>query len=89
MYAFMNTIKATEKFDVKADLPFNPEGEEVDAYYWEDYELYHSEQFAAAMAEVMREEEDMLAHPEKYKRYTSTKEMFMDMGLYVSDIPDD
>ena len=88
MYAYLNTIKETRKFDVKSDVPFNPEGEEVDAYYWEDYELYHSEKFAAAMAEVMREEEDMLAHPEKYKRYTSTKEMFRDMGLDVSNIPD-
>lgn len=89
MYAFMNTIKETEKFDVKADVPFNPEGEEVDAYYWEDYELYHSEKFAAAMEEVMREEEDMLAHPEKYKTYDSVKKMFRDMGFDVSDMPDD
>ena len=88
MYAYLNTIKETRKFDVKADVPFNPEGEEVDAYYWEDYELYHSEKFAAAMAEVMREEEDMLAHPEKYKVYDSVKEMFRDMGLDVSNIPD-
>ena len=89
MYAAMNTIKETRKFDVKADVPFNPEGEEVDAYYWEDYELYHSEKFAAAMAEVMREEEDMRAHPEKYKRYNSLKEMLMDSGIDVSDLPDD
>jgi addiction module RelE/StbE family toxin len=77
MYAFMNTIKETEKFDVKADVPFNP-NEEVCPYYWEDYELYHSEKFAAAMAEIMREEEDMIAHPEKYKAYDSVKEMGFD-----------
>lgn len=88
MFAFMNTIKETEKFDVKADVPFNPEGEEVDAYYWEDYELYHSEKFAAIMEEVMREEKDMLAHPEKYKVYTSTREIFRDMGFDVSNFPD-
>lgn len=88
MFVSMNTIKAPEKFDVKADVPFNPVDEEVDEYYWEDYELYHSEKFAEAMREVMLEEQDMLAHPEKYKRYTSTKEMFRDMGLDVSNIPD-
>ena len=45
---------------------------------------HSSEKFAAEMEEVMAEADDMIAHPEKYKTYPSTKEMFIDMGLDVS-----
>ena len=70
------------------DIPINPETGEYDEYYWEDYDLYHSEKFREEMREVMAEAEDMIAHPEKYKVYDSVKEMFRDMGLDVSNIPD-
>ncbi len=60
-----------------------------DEYYWEDWDLYHSEKFAREMKEVFAEMEDMKLHPEKYKRYDSVKEMFRDMGFDVSNMPDD
>ena len=41
------------------------------------------------MAEVLEEEKYMMEHPEEFKVYTSTKEMFRDMGFDVSNIPDD
>lgn len=59
-----------------------------DEYYEEDRELYESPKFNAIMQEVMAEEADIMAHPEKYKFYTSTKEMFRDMGFDVSNLPD-
>ena len=59
-----------------------------DEYYEEDRALYGSPKFRAAMEKVMAEAEDIIAHPEKYKRYTSTKEMFRDMGFDVSNFPD-
>ena len=59
-----------------------------DEYYEEDRELYESPKFRAIMEEVMAEIEDMKAHPERYKTYTSTKEMFRDMGFDVSNFPD-
>ena len=59
-----------------------------DEYCEEDRELYESPKFRAAMEEVMAEEADIIAHPEKYKFYTSTKEMFRDMGFDVSNFPD-
>ena len=61
---------------------------DYDEYYEEDRALYESPKFRAAMEKVMAEAEDIIAHPEKYKRYTSTKEMFRDMGFDVSDFPD-
>ena len=61
---------------------------EDDEYYWEDWDLYHSEKFRREMQEVMAEMEDMRLHPEKYKKYDSFKEMLRDIGLDVSDIPD-
>ena len=48
-----------------------------------DYELDTS-----GMYEAMAEVEDILAHPEKYKRYTSVKEMFRDIGIDVSGLKD-
>ena len=62
---------------------------EDDEYYWEDWDLYHSEKFARDMQEVFAEIEDMELHPEKYKVYDSVKEMFRDMGFDVSNMPDD
>ncbi|MBQ3402698.1 MAG: hypothetical protein IJG65_04910 [Synergistaceae bacterium] len=59
-----------------------------DEYYEEDEALYSSPKFRAIMDEVLAEYEDMRAHPEKYKVYTSTKEMFRDMGFDVSNFPD-
>ncbi len=41
------------------------------------------------MAEVLEEEKYMMEHPGEFKVYTSTKEMFRDMGFDVSNIPDD
>ena len=77
-----------ESGNTALDIPINPETGEYDEYYWEDYDLYHSEKFREEMREVMAEAEDMIAHPEKYKVYDSVKEMFRDMGLDVSNIPD-
>ena len=62
---------------------------EDDEYYWEDWDLYHSEKFREEMKEVFAEMEDMKLHPEKYKTYDSVKEMFRDMGFDVSNMPDD
>ena len=59
--------------------------DEYDEYYAEDWDLYHSEKFAKEMEEVIAEYEDIIAHPEKYKAYTSIKEMFRDMGFDVSN----
>ena len=78
-----------ERGNTALDIPINPETGEYDEYYWEDYDLYHSEKFAAEMKEVMDEIEDMRAHPEKYKTYDSFKEMLRDSGFDVSDLPDD
>ena len=77
-----------ESGNTALDISINPETGEYDEYYWEDYDLYHSEKFREEMREVMAEAEDMIAHPEKYKVYDSVKEMFRDMGLDVSNIPD-
>ena len=41
------------------------------------------------MAEVLEEEKYMMEHHGEFKVYTSTKEMFRDMGFDVSNIPDD
>lgn len=57
----------------------NPE--EFDEYYWEDYDLYHSEKFAAEMDEVIAECNDILAHPEKHKFYHSARELLQDIGV--------
>ena len=62
---------------------FNPE------YYDEEYDEYYTPKFRADMAEVLEEEKYMMEHPEEFKRYTSVKEMFRDMGFDVSNIPDD
>ncbi len=71
------------------NTPTGTEPEEYDEYYWEDYDLYHSEKFARDMQEVFAELEDMELHPEKYKTYDSFKEMLRDAGFDVSDLPDD
>ena len=59
-----------------------------DEYCEEDEALYDSPKFRAIMDEVLAEYEYMRAHPEEYKVYTSTKEMFRDMGFDVSNFPD-
>ncbi|MBQ7220181.1 MAG: hypothetical protein IJS28_04295 [Synergistaceae bacterium] len=82
------TTETLERGNTALEIPVNPETGEYDEYYWEDYDLYHSEKFREAMHEAMAEADDIIAHPEKYKFYTSTKEMFRDMGLDVSNIPD-
>lgn len=70
-------------------MPAVDEDEELyDEYYEEDKRLYEDPEFQSAMEIAMREYDDMIAHPEKYKRYTSTKEMFRDMGFDVSNFPD-
>jgi len=63
--------------------------ESYDEYYEEDRRLYEDPEFCAAMEEAMREAEDIIAHPEKYKRYTSVKELLRDAGFDVSNLPDD
>ena len=37
----------------------------------------------------MREADDIIAHPEKYKHYTSVKELLRDAGFDVSNLQDD
>ena len=59
-----------------------------DEYYEEDEAMYDSPKFRAIMDDVLAEYEYMRAHPEEYKVYTSTKEMFRDMGFDVSNFPD-
>ena len=91
MTPYQVLCKTDEKF--RADnLPMNPETdnfhEEYGEYYWFDYELYHSQKFAEAMAEAEAEMAYLAEHPEERRVYTSTKEMFRDMGLDVSNIPD-
>ena len=68
--------------------PLTQEAEEKE-YYRVDESLYDSPKFRAIMDEILAEEEYMEAHPEEYKRYTSTKEMFRDMGFDVSNMSDD
>ena len=51
--------------------------------------MYADPEFQAAMEEAMREAEDIIAHPEKYKFYTSVKELLRDAGFDVSNLPDD
>ena len=63
--------------------------EEYDEYYEEDQRLYANPEFQSAMEEAMREYEDIIAHPEKYKFYTSVKELLRDAGFDVSNLPDD
>ena len=63
--------------------------EEYDEYYEEDQRLYADPEFQAAMEEAMREAEDIIAHPEKYKFYISVKELLRDAGFDVSNLPDD
>ena len=70
------------------NFPMNP-GHSVDEYYWEDYELYHSKEFEEAIDEFWAEQAYLKEHPEERKVYTSTKEMFRDMGFDVSTLPDD
>ena len=60
-----------------------------DEYYEEDRRLYEDPEFCAAMEEAMKEAEDIIAHPEKYKHYTSVKELLRDAGFDVSNLPDD
>ena len=60
-----------------------------DEYYEEDRRLYEDPEFQAAMELAMREADDIIAHPEKYKRYTSVKELLRDAGFDVSNLPDD
>lgn len=80
--------KTLESGNTALAVGTNEPEEEYDEYYEEDYDLYHSEKFAREMEEVFADMEDMKLHPEKYKRYTSTKEMFGDMGFDVSNFPD-
>ena len=61
---------------------FNPE------YYDEEYDEYYTPKFRADMAEVLEEEKYMMEHLDEFKLYTSTKEMFRDMGFDVSNFPD-
>lgn len=63
--------------------------ESYDEYYEEDQRLYADPEFQVAMEEAMREAEDIIAHPEKYKFYTSVKELLRDAGFDVSNLPDD
>ncbi len=63
--------------------------ESYDEYYEEDQRLCADPEFQAAMEEAMREAEDIIAHPEKYKFYTSVKELLRDAGFDVSNLPDD
>lgn len=74
--------------EVRPDISDIEDEEAYDEYYEEDRELYESPKFRAIMAEVMAEADDIIAHPEKYKFYKSTKEMFRDMGFDVSNFPD-
>ena len=74
--------------EVRPNVSELDDEELYDEYYEEDRELYESPKFRAIMEEVMAEADDIIAHPEKYKFYTSTKEMFRDMGFDVSDFPD-
>ena len=40
------------------------------------------------MDEALEEEKHIMEHPEEYKFYDSVKEMLMDAGFDVSNIPD-
>ncbi|MBQ3654140.1 MAG: hypothetical protein II954_06960 [Synergistaceae bacterium] len=53
-----------------------------------EYIDYDYELDTCGMDEAMAEVEDILAHPEKYKRYTSVKDMFRDIGIDVSGLKD-
>ncbi len=71
-------------------MPVVDEDEELyDEYYEEDRRLYEDPEFQAAMEIAMREADDIIAHPEKYKHYTSVKELLRDAGFDVSNLPDD
>ena len=64
-------------------------GEEFnEKYYDEEYDEYYTPKFRALMDEALEEEKHIMEHPEEYKFYTSTREMFKDMGFDVSNIPD-
>ena len=71
--------------------PSEVEDEDIDYEYelktWGDD--YRSPKFRAVMDDILAEEEYMKAHPEKYKVYDSFKEMLRDIGLDVSNLPDD
>ena len=70
-------------------MPAVENDELYDEYYEEDRRLYEDPEFQAAMEIAMREADDIIAHPEKYKHYTSVKELLRDAGFDVSNLSDD
>ncbi len=63
-------------------------GEDYDEYE-KYYKVFNTPEFYAEFDEAIAEAEYITAHPETYKAYDSVKEMFIDMGFDVSNMPDD